>query len=280
MAGIGDIGGLAMGANPYAGAAEMGVGLIKGITESVAASKQAERAQALREEAKNVQKQAIRPEFLAAQRNAQLQSSYGLAGMQGYRDKINGDLANSVRAIKESSPNGEATLAAISSTFANANKSNNDLSIQDSQAQERKGINANQIIWNVGEQQRGLEDRRDAEKRAILGQAGALENAATANKQTGINDALGGVEQGASQLFKKNTDDGSSTPAPQNATTNIPVTQGNQIPSSGGFGSIYGLSPLPLYQGGQPQMKQMGTQIGDYQRISPTPSNYNWSIYQ
>lgn len=280
MAGAGDIASLAMGANPYGGAVEMGAGLIKGITESAAAAAQAARADKLREQAKQVQTQTIRPEFLTAEHNAQMASMYGLPGLQAYRDQIGSNIANSIRAIKESSPNGEATLAAISSTLANGNKSTNDLSAQDAQSQERKGQYANDTIWNVGLQQRGLEDRRDKEKQQILAQAGALENASTANKQTGINDAVGGVEQGASQIFKM--DDGSNTPMSQINTSNIPQSP-YQLPSGAGA-SAGGLGQLPYMpygpQGRSNKPTAQDYSSGAYVPIAPTSSNYNWSIYQ
>jgi len=249
--------------NPYAGAIEAGAGAIKGITEAIAASQQADRAAKLRDKANQVPTQQIRPEFKAAQQNAQMASMYGLAGKQGYQDQINSNISNSIRAIKESSPNGEATLAAIGGTLANANKATNDLSLEDANAQERKGLAANQVLWNVGAQQRSLEDKRDAQQAAIRGQAAALENAATANKQTGINDALGGVEQGASQVFKKNTDDGSTTPVKQTIVAPLNNSGFTSIPSGGGISSL-GLSPyntpvnisgLNSYQGASDPLK-------------------------
>lgn len=283
MAGAGDIAGLAMSSNPYSGIAEMGVGAIKGITEAITASQQAKRADALREESKKVQTQQMRPEFKTALQNAQQQSTYGLPALQAYRDKIDTNMANNIRAIKESSPNGEATLAAISNNLSTANQAQNDLSAKDAAAQEAKGTTANNTLWRVGEQGRYLEDIRDKEKHSIQAQAGALENAATANKQTGINDALGGVEQGASQLLNNNPYDGSSTPVKQTTIPTLTNSGSTQIPSSGGVGS-QGLGQLPYMPygaGGKPTLA--GGQdytAGSYVPITPTGSNFNWSVYQ
>jgi hypothetical protein len=98
---------------------------------------------------------------------------------------------------------------------------------------------------------------------AIQQQAAALENAATANKQTGINDAIGGVEQGASQLFKKGDGtDGVRTPTQISSITPAQTTQ----LSSGGGMSAYGLDAYPYTSAGLPQMAQPA-------------SNYNWLPY-
>jgi len=216
-----DIGSLVAGANPYGAAIEAGTGAIKGITEAVAAAQQMKRAQDLRDQANRVTTEAIRPEYLQSQRNAQYQSLYGLAGLQGYQDRIGQNIAGSIRAIKESSPNGESTLAAISNTLANGNNAYNDLAGKDAQAQEKKSQYANNLLWNVGDKQRALEDIRDKQKLALQSQAGNLETAGTLNKQTGINDALGGITQGASQAFKMGTG------TPDATSTSTPSTGGN-----------------------------------------------------
>ena len=197
------IGGIIAGANPYGGIAEAAGGIVQAITTAVTAAQQRKRAQELRDQANQVQPEAIRPEFLTAERNAQMQSLYGLPALNAYQTQIGKNIASSVRAIHQSSPNGGATLAAIDNALASGNNSETDLAAKDAQAQENKAQNANQQIDFVGEQQRKLQDIQDKQKQALQAQAGNLETASTINKQQGINEGIGGVEQGASQMFKK-----------------------------------------------------------------------------
>jgi hypothetical protein len=167
-------------------------------------------------------------------------------------------------------------LAAINNTLGNAQQAENDLSNKDALMQEQKAQTANNTIWNVGDKYRQLEDIRDKQKMAIQQQAAALENAATANKQTGINDAIGGVEQGASQLFKK----GDGTDRVRTQISSITPAQTTQLPSGGGM-SAYGLAAYPYTSAGFPQMAQPSQDYtsGSYVPINKTASNYNWLPY-
>ena len=252
------IGGIIAGANPYGAAIEAASGAIEGITQAATAAQQMKRAQQLRDQANQTQAEAIRPEFLTAEHNAEMQSLYGLPALNAYQQKIGQNIAGSVRAIKNSSPNGGATLAAIDNALASGNNSETDLDAKDAQAQENKAQNANQQIDFVGEQQRKLQDIQDKQKLALQTQAGNLETASTINKQQGINSALGGITQGASQAFKKDN-------SPDLSSTTVNPYGNNATPS------VYSGSDTTNLSGSNTPIT-----------TTTTPSNYNfnaWSPY-
>lgn len=196
-----------LGAIPVFGqVASMATGLIGGALEANAAQRQAQQAERARKDALATQKQAIRPEFLQKYRADQMAALNGLPNYEQALGNIQANTANQVRTIRESSPTGEATLAAISAALGQENAATRDLSGAD--AQYRAGLekDARGTLWNLGEQERYLENIRDSQKREGLAAAGALENAATYNKQNAANKILGSIGSTAAGLANNYTE--------------------------------------------------------------------------
>ena len=104
-------------------------------------------------------------------------------------------------------------------------------------------------------------------------QAGNLETASTLNKQTGINDALGGASQGLSQMFQMGeipTED--KKHKYEEPLTLNPLTGSNaQIPNSNPYGGgnmqLYN-NPTPVND--TPYQKSFNTQSpGSYGNYNP-----------
>lgn len=177
-----------------------GAGIASGIMKGIAAKKQAAQAALVRQQALDAQKQTLRPEFLQAQRMRQMSVLAGLPGYDLASNALDANTAAAVRSIRESSPDGGSTLAAISAAIGQQNAAQNQLSIKNSEYKAGQFDKLTGDTWNIGEQQRGLEDRRDLIQKQGLQAASALENASTYNKQNGFDTITGAIGSTASAL--------------------------------------------------------------------------------
>lgn len=173
-------------------------GVVGGITNIIAAQQQKEQAEA--EAKKKIAKRAIDPAFYQ-KKNMDLMAS--LSGLPAYgqaQNALDAQTANQMRTIEEYSPNGAATVAAISAALGQQDKATNDLSMKNAEYKAGKMNDVGNDLLTIGEQNNRAYDQQQAK---ILQQAtnvSAMRNAAMANQQTGINSILGSVGSTASSL--------------------------------------------------------------------------------
>lgn len=192
--------------------AASGLGLLAEIPsmigKGIALREQKERAKKQIEEAENVKKREIRPEYMTALNEAELLSLKPMANYEAAKANIDANSANALRSIREASPYGGVTADAISAVLANQNKELVNLDATQGEFKLRNRQNAIQELKGVGAEQERLIQEQLAEKRAIMASAEALQQASTANKQNlletvgstvaGLGTSLGkGISAGA-----------------------------------------------------------------------------------
>lgn len=192
--------------------AASGLGLLAQIPSMVnqfqVAKEQKKRAGELQQEAKNVKKRDIRPEYMTALKEAELLTLEPMANYEAAKANIDANSANALRSIREASPYGGVTADAISAVLANQNKELVNLDATQGEFKLRNRQNAMQELKGVGAEQERLTQEQLAEKRAIMASAEALLQSSTANKQnaletvgstvTGLGTSLGkGISAGA-----------------------------------------------------------------------------------
>jgi len=173
-----------------------------GISKAIAAKKQKEQAEKIRKDALNTKVQPLNPEFLAKKRMDNMAYLSGLPGYGLAKENIDEQAATNLRAIRENSPTGAATVSAISSALQLGNKANRELDINNAEFRAKKLSDVGNTEWAIGEKQRQLEDIRDQTKREGLTAASAMENAATANKMNAANTITGAISSTATSLGK------------------------------------------------------------------------------
>lgn len=186
----------------YGTAISAALGVVGGFMKKGAAAEQASRAAELRQQANSVQKMPLRQEYLKSLKAQQMAALYGLPQYNQRVQQIDTGIANNIRAIKESSPSGAATLATISAVLNNANAAKNNLAIQDADMQMRKQQQVANTIWNTGDKQMDLVGLQRQDRAALNQGAMNLENAATANKIGAIDEILASVAGGVQGVTK------------------------------------------------------------------------------
>lgn len=178
------------------------------INQFQVAKEQKKRAGELQQEAKNVKKREIRPEFMTALNEAELLAQSGMPTYGAAKENIDANSANALRSIREASPYGGNVADAISAVLTNQNKELVNLDATQGQFKLGNRQNAIQELKGVGAEQERLTQEQLEEKRRIMASAEALLQAGTANKQNaletvgstvaGLGTALGkGISAGA-----------------------------------------------------------------------------------
>jgi hypothetical protein len=150
------------------------------------AKEQKKRAGELQQEAKNVKKREIRPEFMTALNEAELLSLKPMANYEAAKANIDANSANALRSIREASPYGGVTADAISAVLGNQNKELVNLDATQGEFKLRNRQNAIQELKGVGAEQERLTQEQLDEKRKIMASAEALLQSSTANKQNAL----------------------------------------------------------------------------------------------
>ena len=170
--------------------AASGLGLLASIPSMVnqfqVAKEQKKRAGELQQEAKNVKKRDIRPEYMTALNEAELLAQSGMPTYGAAKANIDANSANALRSIREASPYGGVTADAISAVLANQNKELVNLDATQGEFKLRNRQNAMQELKGVGAEQERLTQEQLDEKRAIMASAEALLQSSTANKQNAL----------------------------------------------------------------------------------------------
>ena len=233
-------------------------GVVEASQKMKEAKAQAKKAEDLRRSANYVAKEMLRPEFKQVQDAQTIASTYGLNNRNRYEQNIDSQVANMNRDATAVGSSGGASLAALSGAYNKGLGAYNDLAMKDSEIQQGKMNQLYQTTWNIGDEQRKLEQEQTRKKENILAQAAALDAAATANRINAHETAAGATMQGAamyagSAMPTKNQSSAPNTgaqtsvsqnyreaPAQNNYTTpswygnqtvqdNTPMQQGNTI---------------------------------------------------
>ena len=170
--------------------AASGLGLLAQIPAMVnqfqVAKEQKKRAGELQQEAKNVKKRDIRPEYMTALNEAELLAQSGMPTYGAAKQNIDANSANALRRIKEGGVQGVGVADAISAVLANQNKELVNLDATQGQFKLGNRQNAMQELKGIGAEQERLTQEQLAEKRAIMASAEALLQSSTANKQNAL----------------------------------------------------------------------------------------------
>jgi len=254
----GGVGGLANIAGGIGATVTTVAGVVEASQKMKEAKAQAKKAEDLRRSANYVAKEMLRPEFKQVQDAQTIASTYGLNNRNRYEQNIDSQVANMNRDATAVGSSGGASLAALSGAYNKGLGAYNDLAMKDSEIQQGKMNQLYQTTWNIGDEQRKLEQEQTRKKETILAQAAALDAAATANRMNAHETAAGATMQGAamyagSAMPTKNQSSAPNTgaqtsvsqnyreaPAQNNYTTpswygnqtvqdNTPMQQGNTI---------------------------------------------------
>jgi len=256
--GGGGMGGLMNAAGGIGAVVTTVAGVVEASQKMKEAKAQAKKAEDLRRSANYVAKEMLRPEFKQVQDAQTIASTYGLNNRNRYEQNIDSQVANMNRDATAVGSSGGASLAALSGAYNKGLGAYNDLAMKDSEIQQGKMNQLYQTTWNIGDEQRKLEQEQTRKKENILAQAAALDAAATANRMNAHETAAGATMQGAamyagSAMPTKNQSSAPNTgaqtsvsqnyreaPAQNNYTTpswygnqtvqdNTPMQQGNTI---------------------------------------------------
>jgi len=211
------MGGMGGGSNMYQAGAGATVNTIAGIVQGAmrmkAAKEQAQKAADLRKEAKTVAKEILRPEFKQVQDAQTMGAMYGLNNFNRYEENIDNSVANMGRDAMAIGSSGGASLAALSGANLKGLDAINNLELKDSEVRQNKLDALYNTTWNIGNEQRKLEQEQQRKKELILAEANALDKASMANKMGAHDVAANATKEGAAMFA------GSSMPQKDNAVS-------------------------------------------------------------
>lgn len=179
--------------------------LIGGILQKQGAEQQAAQAAQARKDALKKKADAMRPEYLQKLQMDKMTALGDAAGIDFAKKQLEAQTANQLRAIRESSPSGSATVNAISAALGQRNADEQKLAAQNMEHKQRALSQVSSDLEMLGNKGMALEERRDQWKREGLQAASALENAATANKMTAANTIINSLTSAANSFGKIGT---------------------------------------------------------------------------
>ena len=192
-----------LNAVPFVGGILSGVGTaVGGLLESDAAKRQALQAERVRQQALRTKAQQLQPEFLQKLKMDEMAALGGIPGLDIHKQALEAQNADTARAIRESSPNGAATLAAMAATNGLENQSLNELMAKNEAYKAGALKDVGETVKGIGGEKQSLQDKADAVKARGLQAASALEAASTYNKQNAINKMLGAATSTIGSLTK------------------------------------------------------------------------------
>ena len=175
-------------------------GLVGAGLQMGGAAQQKKQAEKIRQDALNAKVQGIRPEYLAKLRMDQAAALGDAPGLNLAENGIDAMTANHMRTIKDASPNGAASVAAISAALGQANANKQGLLTANMDYKAKKREDVGNTLWNIGGIRRGLEDRRDEVKKEGLAAAGYGEAVAEKNRMNAINQITGTIGSTATAI--------------------------------------------------------------------------------
>ncbi len=193
----------ALSAIPVAGSFLSLAGTVAGgLMQKAGAEKQAQQAAQARKDALNKKTDAMRPEYLKKLTMDKMSALSDSPGIDFAKAQLEAQSANQIRAIRDSSPSGAGTVAAISAALNQRNASEQRLAADNLAYKNNNQNRVSSDLEMLGNKGMQLEERRDQWKRDGLQGAAALENAATANKMTAANTILGGLTSTGAGISK------------------------------------------------------------------------------
>lgn len=179
------------------GGASLLGGLFSGLSKNSAANRQMRRANRLRQEAETVTAQPLNKEFGENKAISQNKVSGGLPAMGLYKNRIESGLASSLDRAKMTTDNAGQLLASIGASELAANRQLQDLDMKDAAYRDTALNQVKSDNMAIAQEKARLDAIKRAQQADIRKQANALETAATANKQTAMDDISGGVTRAA-----------------------------------------------------------------------------------
>lgn len=193
----------ALSAIPYVGGALSALGTgIGGALEVGEAKKQAEQAERIRKEALATKPQKIQDEYLKDLRMKTMAAATGLPGLEQAQTAFESQSAKTARAIRESSPSGAATLAAMSAAKGLENSSIQELMGKNAQFKADALNTLGETVKGIGGEKQSLQNAANVIRKEGLQAASAFDAAATYNKQNAINKILATLGSTAATLTK------------------------------------------------------------------------------
>lgn len=167
--------------------------LVSGIYEATQAAKQKKQGEQLRNDAKFIQKEALRPEM---NQKLSIEQALALAGLPGFaniKNNIEQNVAGNIGNIKQLGTGGAEKLAALTAAINKGTGTLADLGVEDATFRTKaKGQVAN-TLGDIAQQQRNLELERTRKVENQLRAASAMENASTQNMDNAIKTIGGGA---------------------------------------------------------------------------------------
>ena len=264
--------------------AASGLGLLASIPSMVnqfqVAKEQKKRAGELQQEAKNVKKRDIRPEYMTALNEAELLAQSGMPTYGAAKANIDANSANALRRIKEGGVQGVGVADAISAVLANQNKELVNLDATQGQFKLGNRQNAMQELKGVGAEQERLTQEQLAEKRAIMASAEALLQSSTANKQNAL-ETVGSTVAGLGTSLGKGISAAADIKTMKDDLSSGKLTQSefdakrrNALFGTNATGNNWMSSVANIGKGGNVG-SNVGTQLGSIASSSTTPQATN-----
>ncbi len=182
-----------------------------GLLQKDAAAKQAAQAANERQQANALKPRLLDENYWKAFHSAKMASLSNMAGYEDYINNLAKNSANQMRAIQESSPNGAATLAAISALHGSQNEALNKIGVTNSAYKQGMEKEVRNDLWNLGLKKDEYYGQNEEKKNLMYQDASAKETAAMANRNTGFNTILGGLSSTATSLTKNLGDNQNNT---------------------------------------------------------------------
>jgi len=230
------------------GIATIAASAAQAIMRAKAAKEQAKKAGDIRQSAKYVPKEQLRPEFGQVKNAQTIASNYGLNNISRYEQNIDNSVANMNRDATAIGSSGGASLAALSGAYGQSLNARNDLAIKDSEARQGKLNQLYGTTWSIGNEERNLELERNRKKELILAEANALDKASMANKMGATDAITNGVMQGAAMFAGSGAPNTTQKVRPQETSYQMPQQQSSSLynynaPNS--IGGSYGMQLKP-----------------------------------
>lgn len=169
---------------------------IPAITSITSGISQQKEGGKLRQDAKLVKKEKIRPEFLQRKTMEEMAALQGLPSTQTYREQLGQQSSNALSNIQKASTNPAATIAAMGAALAEENQRYAQQIAREGEAKMKAQERVGQQVQRIGEEERRLELEQTRKKENIFAAADQLEKAGTANIQRGVSGIASAATMG------------------------------------------------------------------------------------
>lgn len=176
-----------------AGAASLGQGIASGVQKNNLASEQERRAKKLLADSQNI-KRAKEDDLYQENKDIALKKlGLGLPAKNIYQDQINAQTANMLGQSRLATTSSGDLLSAAAAIDKNANNSLLNLAAKDAEYKDKALSEVSLNNQRIALERARLETIAEQKRQQMRGQAGALENAATENRNNAGQDIIGGI---------------------------------------------------------------------------------------